>query len=331
MITEHLPIVRFIARRIHERLPQHVLLEDLYSAGVLGLLDACLRFDPSQQVKFRSYAQFRIRGAILDSLRTLDWSPRRLRRKGRAVEQAIQALIGQLHRSPTDIEIAQKLNVPLAAYQQLLGELKGLEIGSLRSERSEDSDEDEMDLVPGGPEDDPLFRYLDGEMRERLTTAIDDLPERERLIMTLYYYEEVSMKEIGLIIGVVESRISQLHASALLHLRARLSASLPTQNREKTVTVKSATGQNGMKTEMRKQPTSRTTQDKTHSGASGGYEVTGWRCAKDTSWHLKVWRAGYPDEWIGYKVTAGIFALNSGVQAHKEAVLHVIGEWEADR
>jgi RNA polymerase sigma factor for flagellar operon FliA len=238
MITEHLPIVRFIARRIHERLPQHVLLEDLYSAGVLGLLDACLRFDPSQQVKFRSYAQFRIRGAILDSLRTLDWSPRRLRRKGRAVEQAIQALIGQLHRSPTDIEIAQKLNVPLAAYQQLLGELKGLEIGSLRSERSEDSDEDEMDLVPGGPEDDPLFRYLDGEMRERLTTAIDDLPERERLIMTLYYYEEVSMKEIGLIIGVVESRISQLHASALLHLRARLSASGPAQDREKTATVK---------------------------------------------------------------------------------------------
>jgi RNA polymerase sigma factor FliA len=238
MITEHLPIVRFIARRIHERLPQHVQLEDLYSAGVLGLLDACLRFDPSQQVKFRSYAQFRIRGAILDSLRTLDWSPRRLRRKGRAVEQAIQALIGQLHRSPTDIEIAQKLNVPLAAYQQLLGELKGLEIGSLRSERSEDSDEDEMDLVPSRPEDDPLFRYLDGEMRERMTTAINDLPERERLIMTLYYYEEVSMKEIGLIIGVVESRISQLHASALLHLRARLSASGPAQDREKTGTVK---------------------------------------------------------------------------------------------
>jgi RNA polymerase sigma factor FliA len=231
-MTEHLPLVRFIARRIHERLPQQVPLDDLYSAGLLGLLDALGRFDPSQQVKFGTFARFRIRGAILDSLRTLDWSPRRLRRSGRAVEQAIQALIGQLRRSPTDIEIAQKLHIPLADYHQLLGDLKGLEIGSLNSERIEDTAEDELDLLPGRAEDDPLFRYLDGEMRERLTTAINDLPERERLIMTLYYYEEVSMKEIGLIIGVVESRISQLHASALLHLRARLSAYRPTQNRE---------------------------------------------------------------------------------------------------
>jgi RNA polymerase sigma factor FliA len=222
VMVEHLPIVRFIARRIHERLPQHVPIEDLYSAGVLGLLDAFGRFNSSKQVKFRTYAQFRIRGAILDSLRTLDWSPRDLRRKGRAVEQAIQALIGQLNRSPTDIEIAEKLNIPLAEYQQLLGELKGLEIGTLHAERSADSDEEEPISVPGRPEDDPLFRYLDGEMRERLTKAINDLPERERLIMTLYYYEETTMKEIGLILGVVESRVSQIHASAVLHIRARL-------------------------------------------------------------------------------------------------------------
>jgi RNA polymerase sigma factor FliA len=124
-MVEHLPIVRFIARRIHERLPQHMPIEDLYSAGVLGLLDAFRRFNSSKQVKFRTYAQFRIRGAILDSLRTLDWSPRELRREGRAVEHAIQALIAQFHRSPTDIEIAEKLNIPLAEYQQLLGELKG--------------------------------------------------------------------------------------------------------------------------------------------------------------------------------------------------------------
>jgi RNA polymerase sigma factor for flagellar operon FliA len=224
-MMEHLPIVGIIARRIHERLPQHVSIDDLYSAGILGLLDAFGRFDPSRQNKFSTYAQYRIRGAILDSLRTLDWSPRELRRKGRAVEQAIQALIGQLNRSPTDIEIAQKLNMPLADYQQLLGELKGLEIGTLHTERSAESDEEELDLVPGRPDDDPLHRFLDGEMRQRLTTAINDLPERERLIMTLYYYEEVSMKEIGLIMGVVESRISQLHASAVLHLRARLAVS----------------------------------------------------------------------------------------------------------
>jgi RNA polymerase sigma factor FliA len=230
VMTEYLPIVRLVARRIHERLPQHLPIEDLYSAGVLGLLDAFARFDPSKQVLFRTYAQFRIRGAILDSLRALDWSPRELRRKARSVEQAIQSLTAQFHRSTTDIEIAQKLNISLAAYQQLLGELKGLEIGSLHYERSEDSGEDELGLIPGRPDDDPLFRYLDGEMRERLTTAINDLPERERLVTTLYYYEETTMKEIGLILGVVESRVSQIHASAVLHLRARLAAPIHPKN-----------------------------------------------------------------------------------------------------
>jgi RNA polymerase sigma factor for flagellar operon FliA len=226
VMVEHLPIVRFIARRIHDRLPPHVPIEDLYSAGVLGLLDAFGKFDPSKQVLFRTYAQFRIRGAILDSLRTLDWSPRESRRKARAVEEAIQMLTGELTRSTTDIEIAQKLNIPLAAYQQLLGELKGLEVGSLHAVRTEeDSGDEELVYASSRPEDDPLFRYLDGEMRERLTTAINALPERERLIMTLYYYEEATMKEIGLVIGVVESRVSQIHASAVLHLRARLAMS----------------------------------------------------------------------------------------------------------
>ena len=215
LMIEHLPIVRFIARRIHERLPQHVPIEDLYSAGVVGLLDAFSKFDPSKAVQFRSYAQFRIRGAILDSLRTLDWSPRELRRKGRAIEQAIQALTAQFGRAPNDIEIAKQLHIDLAAYQQLLGELKGLEIGTLHSERSDDSGEEELVYLPNRPDDDPLFRYLHAEVRQRLTEAIGDLPERERLVMTLYYYEETTMKEIGLILGVVESRISQIHASAV--------------------------------------------------------------------------------------------------------------------
>ena len=222
LMIEHLPIVRFIARRIHERLPQHVPIEDLYSAGVVGLLDAFSKFDPSKQVQFRSYAQFRIRGAILDSLRTLDWSPRELRRKGRAIEQAIQQLTAQFGRSPSDTEIARQLQIELPAYQQLLRELKGLEIGTLHSERSDDSGEEELVYLPNRPEDDPLFRYLHAEVRQRLTEAIGDLPERERMVMTLYYYEETTMKEIGLILGVVESRISQIHASAVLHLRARL-------------------------------------------------------------------------------------------------------------
>jgi RNA polymerase sigma factor FliA len=160
----------------------------------------------------------------LDSLRTLDWSPRELRRKGRAIEQAIQELTAQFGRAPADIEIARQLRIDLAAYQQLLGELKGLAIGRLYSDRSDDSGEEELVCLPSRPEDDPLFRCLAGEMRQRLTEAIKELPEQERMVMNLYYYEETFMKEIGLILGVHESRVSQIHASAVLHLRARLSS-----------------------------------------------------------------------------------------------------------
>jgi RNA polymerase sigma factor for flagellar operon FliA len=222
VLLEHLPIVRFLARRIHERLPQHVEIEDLVSAGVVGLMDAFTKFDPDKKVQFRSYAQFRIRGAILDSLRTLDWSPRELRRKGRAVEEAIRMLTARLGRAPGEAEIAAEMNVKLEVYQQLLGELKGLEIGTLHAEHNENSGEAELAYVPGRPEDDPLFQCLRGELEERLTAAITKLPDRERLVMTLYYYEEMTMREIGLTLGVVESRVSQVHASAVLQLRAAL-------------------------------------------------------------------------------------------------------------
>ena len=222
VLLEHLPIVRFLARRIHERLPQHVDIEDLVSAGVVGLMDAFTKFDPDKKVQFRSYAQFRIRGAILDSLRTLDWSPRELRRKGRAVEEAIRVLTARLGRAPADAEVAAEMGLVLEEYQQLLGDLKGLEIGTLHMERNEDSGEEELAYVPGRPEEDPLFRCLRGELEERLTEAIANLPDRERLVMTLYYYEEMTMREIGLALGVVESRVSQIHASAVVHLRGAL-------------------------------------------------------------------------------------------------------------
>jgi RNA polymerase sigma factor for flagellar operon FliA len=221
-MIEHLPIVRFIARRIHERLPQHVDIEDLVSAGVVGLMDAFAKFDPTKKVQFRSYAQFRIRGAILDSLRTLDWSPRELRRKGRAVEESIRVLTARLGRAPGEGEIAAEMEMGLDEYQQLLGDLKGLEIGTLHVERNENSGEEELAYVPGKPEDDPLFHCLRGELEERLTGAIAHLPDRERLVMTLYYYEEMTMREIGLALGVVESRVSQVHGSAVAHLRAAL-------------------------------------------------------------------------------------------------------------
>ena len=222
VLLEHLPIVRFLARRIHERLPQHVDIEDLVSAGVVGLMDAFSKFDPTKKVQFRSYAQFRIRGAILDSLRTLDWSPRELRRKGRAVEEAIRSLTARLGSAPGEGEVATEMGLGLEEYQQLLGDLKGLEIGTLHIERNEDSGEEELAYVPGRPEEDPLFRCLRGELEERLADAIAQLPDRERLVMTLYYFEEMTMREIGLALGVVESRVSQVHASAVVHLRAAL-------------------------------------------------------------------------------------------------------------
>jgi RNA polymerase sigma factor for flagellar operon FliA len=197
-------------------------MEDLVSAGVVGLMDAFSKFDPEKKVQFRSYAQFRIRGAILDRLRTLDWSPRELRRKGRAVEEAIRVLTARLGHAPGEVEIAAEMSIDLEAYQQLLGELKGLEIGTLHVEHNENSGEEELAYVPGRPEDDPLFHCLRGELEQRLAQAIANLPERERLVMTLYYYEEMTMREIGLALGVVESRVSQVHASAVVHLRSAL-------------------------------------------------------------------------------------------------------------
>jgi len=222
VLLEHLPIVRYLARRIHERLPQYVDIEDLVSAGVVGLMDAFSKFDPAKKVQFRSYAQFRIRGAILDSLRTLDWSPRELRRKGRAVEEAIRALTARMGHAPGEGDVAVEMGMALDEYQQLLGNLKGLEIGTLHAERNEDSGDEELAYIPGRPEDDPLFRCLRGELEERLSEAIAGLPDRERLVMSLYYYEEMTMREIGLALGVVESRVSQMHASAVVHLRAAL-------------------------------------------------------------------------------------------------------------
>jgi RNA polymerase sigma factor for flagellar operon FliA len=222
LLMEHLPTVRYIARRIHERLPQHVDMDDLVSAGVVGLIDAFSKFDHGKKVQFKSYAQFRIRGAILDSLRTLDWSPRELRRKGRAVEEAIRAVTQRIGRAPSEQEIAAEMGLSLNEYQQLLGDLKGLEIGSLHVERSEDSGDEELAYIPGSPDEDPLFRCLKGEMKQLLVDAIDDLPEKERLVLALYYFEELTMKEIGLTLGVVESRVSQIHSSAVLRLRSAL-------------------------------------------------------------------------------------------------------------
>jgi len=222
LLREQLPIVRRIARRMSKRLPPCVELDDLVSAGTVGLIDALSRFNPEQRVDFRLYARFRIQGAMLDSLRALDWSPRPLRRKAREVEEAISALTGRLRRAPQEDEIATEMGLSLAEYQHLLGELDGLEIGTLNLERYKNAEDEELDFVSSRPEDDPLFLCLKGELKNRLSEVIENLPERERLVITLYYYEEMTLREIGMTLGVGQSRASQMHASAVLHMRATL-------------------------------------------------------------------------------------------------------------
>lgn len=221
-LLEYLPLVQSVARRIHARLPQHVEIEDLISAGVLGLMDALDKFDPSKKVQFGSYAYYRIRGAILDSLRALDWGPRSLRQTGRAVDDTTRILTTQLGRSPSDEEVSGELGVELGRYHQLLGDIKGLAIGSLHEARNADSDEEELYSVPGRPEENPQFIYLHRELEDRMANAVARLPERERLVMTLYYYEDIKMREIALVLGVHETRVSQMHSSAVMQLREGL-------------------------------------------------------------------------------------------------------------
>lgn len=226
LLVEHIPLVRYVARKIHERLPQHVEMDDLVSAGTLGLIDALNKFDAGKKVQFRSYAQFRIRGAILDGLRDLDWGSRELRRKGRNVEEARQKLSQQLGRKATENEIATELGISLKRYQDLLGSLKGLEIGSLHEMRGEDSVEEELAYIPAAPEEDPLHRCMQTEMLAQLNAAISDLPEREARVLSLYYIEEMTLKEIGVVLGLVESRVSQIRAAAVANLRMRMTRRL---------------------------------------------------------------------------------------------------------
>jgi RNA polymerase sigma factor FliA len=224
-------LVRALARKIHARLPRNIDIEDLYSAGLVGLMEAYAKFNPAMDVQFRSYAQFRIRGAIIDSLRSLDWAPRELRHKGRQVQEAIQTIRVRTGRTPSEDQVAKELNTSLESYQKLLGDLHNVEIGTLSRIREEDSSEDELVYIPARREDDPLFRCMRGDVINRLTRAIDELPERERLVLTLYYYEELTRNEIALALGIDSTRVSQIRAAAILHLRSVLSRLSPRSNK----------------------------------------------------------------------------------------------------
>lgn len=230
LLLEHLASVRFIARKLHQTLPRHVELDDLVSAGMVGLMEACNRFDACRHVQFKTYAQFRIRGAILDWLRTLDWGPRELRRKARAIAETSRLLAQRLGRAPGEQEIADALEMELDELHQLMGELRSLELGSLNAEHSKDEEDEELEYVPASSDEDPLFLCLAAESRQRLVDAIEELPEKERLVLTLYYYEELTMREIGLTLGVVESRVSQIHSGAVRSLRSTLGQTVRRSN-----------------------------------------------------------------------------------------------------
>ncbi|GAB4237694.1 MAG: RNA polymerase sigma factor FliA [Acidobacteriota bacterium] len=235
VILEHLPQIRYIAQRIAMRLPPEVQLDDLISAGVIGLLDAYEKFDPTKGVSFKTYASVRIRGAILDSLRDLDWAPRDLRSRSREVERAYSRVEQRLGRPATDEEVAAEMGMDLREFQALLDQLNGLTIGHFRTseEESDGVDADNLPIwySPISPEETPFEAVSKKEMRQLLAESIKDLPEREQLILSLYYREELTMKEIGQILGVNESRISQLHTRAILRLRSRLQSKLQNKQR----------------------------------------------------------------------------------------------------
>jgi RNA polymerase sigma factor FliA len=223
VLLEQLPQVRFLARRIYERLPRHVPFEDLVNAGFVGLIDALQKFDNSKQVQLGSYAKFRIRGAILDSLRAMDWSPRELRRKGRLIDEAHNLLRAELGRNPTEPELAVKMSMELRELQLLLGEIDGLEVGSLQIQSARDGKEEDLcDYLPDNPEETPLLICLRSEMNDLLASSIEELSEKERQVLVLYYYEEMTMKEVGALLGVGESRVSQIHSTAVVRLRVRM-------------------------------------------------------------------------------------------------------------
>ena len=222
LLTENLPEVRYIARRIHDRLPSHVQFDDLVHAGILGLIDAVDKFDPGKNVQLKSYARFRIRGAILDSLRQLDWSPRNLRRQARRIEEAHRELSALLGHAPSEPELSAHLGIDLEEFQQLLGDLRGLDLGSLQGQFDDGGGEEELSGVAVRPEEDPFGVTLRAEMRTLLSQAIDELDDKERQVLALYYLEELTMKEVGVIMNIGESRVSQIHTAALIGLRSRL-------------------------------------------------------------------------------------------------------------
>ncbi len=225
-VSQHAPLVKRIAFHLMAKLPPSVEVEDLIQNGMLGLLDAISRFEDGLGAQFETYAAQRIRGAMLDGLRENDWLPRGLRRDMRRIEAAIHALEQGHGRPPTEAELAASLDMALADYQKMLQEARGHQLVYLE-DMGERGDEDFLERHLAGPGADPLAALLDQDMRNTLVRAIEELPEREKMMMSLYYDDELNLREIGEVLGVSESRVCQLHTQAIARLRSRILGQQP--------------------------------------------------------------------------------------------------------
>jgi RNA polymerase sigma factor FliA len=225
LILTYAPLVKYVAGRIGSGLPAHVDDGDLVSYGLLGLIGAIERYDPDRDIKFETYAIARIKGAIIDELRALDWVPRSVRSRAREIERAISELEAKTGVAPTDEQIAAKIGISVDELEESLADISRSSIAALDELWSVSGEGDQISLMDtiedeSGPR--PEAALDQTEMREALADAIARLPEREKLVVTLYYYEELTLREIGEVLGVTESRISQLHTKAILRLKARL-------------------------------------------------------------------------------------------------------------
>lgn len=224
LLDEYIPLIKYVAGRMAMNLPSSVEVGDLESFGFFGLLDAVEKFDETRNIKFETYAATRIRGAILDGLRSMDWVPRSVRSKFRTLENQVYQLTNELGRSPTDREVAAALDVSSERYYELLTEVKGVNLFSLDETLVTDKEGDSLKVLDLVIDKDvpPDRRVVQNESIEELTTAVEALSEREQLVLALYYHEELTLKEIGHVLGVSESRVSQIHTKAVLALRNRL-------------------------------------------------------------------------------------------------------------
>lgn len=220
LITSHLGKVKYIADRFAAKLPPSVERDDLYSAGVIGLIEAVERYDASRGVSFTTFAELRVRGAILDNLRSLDWASRSTRRRSREIQETYSQIEQAEGRTATEEEVAEKMNISLAELRESMQDLRALKVTDL-DERDEETGLSALDTVCDTAES-PLEQLVENQNRKLLTAAIDKLPERERQVVALYYVEELTMKEIGKVLNITESRVSQLRTQAIVRLRANL-------------------------------------------------------------------------------------------------------------